>query len=422
MKLIKILFIFLAFQLSAQDELAFENINYKKTILTGYFQNTSLSDNLPMIALGTNQKLIFHFDEKSETPGNYNYAIVHCDENWNASDLFESEFIEGYTEENISDFTYSKNTDFNYIHYQFFVPSDQMKITKSGNYALLVYEDFDKGKLVLTRQFYVIQDQLQISIEGRISNIHGKKMSNHDFSGKVDISSIRSSNPNEELTFKLIKNNDVRNDFIFLKPSNFVTNNLVVFDPFLNTIPAGNEFRFFDIRNFNQKGIGVYEIVKKDSLTHIVLEPDKSRNKIGYSQYFDRNGKMVIQGENWQASTYETNFLMVHFYLNSEQPLTNSSVYIYGELTNWNYLPEAKLRYNTNSKQYVGELLLKQGVYDYAYVVIPDSGDLKAPKANWEYFEGNYAESGNEYLLLIYYKPFSANYQKLIGVKRFKYF
>jgi hypothetical protein len=224
-------------------------------------------------------------------------------------------------------------------------------------------------------------------------------------------------NPAEELSFRLVKNNDYKKDYIHLN-INYISNQTAQILPFLNQISAGNEFRMFDIRRYDRGTLGVYDMVRKDGYRNIILTPTDIRSNQPYTRYLDHNGKQFLIGESWQNNIYETDYSFVHFYLNSPQKIENGDIYIFGELTGWEYIPEAIMKYNENTKQYVGKLLLKQGLYDYAFVHISENNK----NANWNLIEGNFAEANNDYLLFVYYKPASANYQKLIGVKRFRFF
>ena len=41
----------------------------------------------------------------------------------------------------------------------------------------------------------------------------------------------------------------------------------------------------------------------------------------------------------------------------------NKDIYIYGELTNWDFLPEAKMRYNAKDEKYYSLIICSFGVY-----------------------------------------------------------
>jgi hypothetical protein len=58
--------------------------------------------------------------------------------------------------------------------------------------------------------------------------------------------------------------------------------------------------------------------------------------------------------------------------------------------------------------------MLKLGLYNYAYVWLPDG----AKKADLLPAEGNCYDTENEYLILIYHREFGSRYDKLIGYGR----
>ena len=66
------------------------------------------------------------------------------------------------------------------------------------------------------------------------------------------------------------------------------------------------------------------------------------------------------------------------------------------------------MKYNSSTSAYECTLLLKQGWYDYQYVV--ESPDLPP-----NYFEGGHFETQNNYEVLVYNKPFQPNVDLLIG-------
>jgi hypothetical protein len=372
-------------------------------------------DNLPVIALNTVQKLTFHFDLREDYPGYYNYTLVHCDEFWQPSDMVAEEYIEGYIDENINNGLYSRNTDISYIHYSIDVPNENMRVTKSGNYALIIFEDGDRNNVLITRRFYVIEDQLKIEIEGVRGNTAENNL--HQFRANIFTNGVTSSSPNLEYSIRLIKHQNGHDSGIKMTPQ-FFGDDKITLQPFQNKTEAGNEFRVVDLRSFNQNGQGVFKMVRRDSMNHFILYPDKARTD-GYTYYPDHNGGYFLRSENtWQSNETETEYAWAHFYLNYDTPIDSGDVYIFGALTNWNILPEAKMTYKESSNKYVGELLLKQGVYDYVYVFVPFDGEQKLI---WTPIEGSYQQASNDYLILVYYQPFASNYQRLIGIKRFQY-
>ena len=75
------------------------------------------------------------------------------------------------------------------------------------------------------------------------------------------------------------------------------------------------------------------------------------------------------------------------------------------------------MKYNPETHAYEGSQLLKQGAYNYQYLyVAPGSTAGSTAQA-----EGNYYETENEYLILIYNRAFGERYDKLIGMQLVKF-
>ena len=49
--------------------------------------------------------------------------------------------------------------------------------------------------------------------------------------------------------------------------------------------------------------------------------------------------------------------------------LTNDLIYVFGALTDWKCLPANQMIYQPDTKLYEATLLLKQGFFDYQYVL-----------------------------------------------------
>lgn len=69
------------------------------------------------------------------------------------------------------------------------------------------------------------------------------------------------------------------------------------------------------------------------------------------------------------------------------------------------------MEFNEEAKVYYCEVLLKQGYYNYEYRVVDRNTGLPSKYG----FEGNWAETGNKYTILAYFRPFGAQYDRLMG-------
>ncbi len=398
--------------------LRYEDFTYKKNIRTVQLQKEDWEFSAPVIKLGSAERLKLSFDDLNADTKNYRFTIVHCDANWvPSSRLLQSEYMNGFFDDNIVDYQFSRNTIQRYVHYELLFPTENLKPTKSGNYILKVFLDYDQNNVVLTKRFMVADEHVTI-----IPDIHHATIINdYNYKQEVDFTiqteGYQITNPYQDLKVILMQNDRWDNAITKLKPL-FVKDNELTYDYDQdNVFPGGNEFRNFDIKSLRWNS----EYVKYNSSDsaknyHIYLFPGKSRNYLSYLSDRDINGKFKIvrQESSPAASVIEAEYVYVHFTLSMKEAVEDGSIYVFGALTNWKYSNENKMRYNKALSQYEATLYLKQGYYNYEYVYLKDSEKT----GDESFVEGTHYETENDYEIYVYYKPLSSNYDQLIGVKR----
>jgi hypothetical protein len=84
-----------------------------------------------------------------------------------------------------------------------------------------------------------------------------------------------------------------------------------------------------------------------------------------------------------------------------------------GAFNLWQLTDRNIMTYNADNKAYESEILIKQGVINYDYIMVNNS-DKKRDEA---YIEGNYAPTENDYDILIYHRPPASRSDLLIGYR-----
>ena len=107
----------------------------------------------------------------------------------------------------------------------------------------------------------------------------------------------------------------------------------------------------------------------------------------------------------------EADYDMMHFTLLKEEPFIDKDVYVYGAFNNFNITQENKMTYNVDEKAYTGNFLLKQGFYNYTFATLDSENNVNTNDIN-----GSFYETENEYIVIVYYKPFGSFYERVIGV------
>lgn len=94
---------------------------------------------IPIFKLGDSFQL--QFDDLHGTEDNFYYTIKHCDYNWKQSQLSSNEYLGGFDDQRIIDYTNSFNTLQLYSHYRVSFPNKFTQIKVSGNYIISILNE-----------------------------------------------------------------------------------------------------------------------------------------------------------------------------------------------------------------------------------------------------------------------------------------
>jgi len=408
-----LLFALLPFALMAQDEgIRYENYIYDEDIATVQFHLAGATQTNPMLDLRpSNGALVLEFDHLGGEIKDYLYTIQHCTSDWQPSDLVDNEYIDGYNEDRILEFQNSLNTLTPYVRYTLRLPNANMRWTKSGNYLLKIYDNDDNRRLVLTRRFLVVESLWGIDAQFVRPAKVDKFNTHHEIDFTINYRNFRIQNPQQDVKAYVMQNFRWDNIIGPLPPFAQRETKLVYDYQDRVVFPAGREWRFFDMRAFDSRGESVKRISEKDDYYEVTLYTDQSRGTASYLFRADLNGRYAIDNRQYNQTIDECDYARVLFSLTQNQPLDDADVYVFGELSDWRLRPEFKMEYLAEAKAYVVEPLLKQGYYNYEYVVV----DRKSGKIDESEFEGNWYETRNDYIILVYYRPFGDRYDRLMS-------
>ncbi len=379
--------------------------------------NNSKHD-LPILSLNTQEQLNLSFDYLSDDAKEFAYTFVKCNSSWDKSEnVFFHDFAEGMEEKFITDFEFSENTSTNFIHYNLDFPSPESKFLMSGNYVLIVRET-ETSKVVLTQKFFVVENKTIISPHPQEPIDFESKHTHHQINFTVNHSMVSSDNPMRDFKAVVIQNGRYDNAKIDLKPS-FIENNKLTFNNEKeNLFEAGNEYRILDFRDLKQLANNVEEIFFQDSMYHVIPKTDYKRAYLNYKRVSDHNGKYFINNKPRNGNPNLTSdYAYVHFRFARKIALDNSTVFILGDINGGEINKDFKMAYKDSLEHYEAHILLKQGVYNYAYA----SKKIGNQFLSWEETDGSHYQAQNTYTILLYFKGFNDEVEKLIGVKRFNF-
>ena len=310
------------------------------------------------------------FDELSYNTNNYYYSIDHYDFQWKKTNIFKNEFIYGYDDIRISNFNKSLNTLQKYTNYTFSFPNEQFKIKVSGNYILSVKDSFDN--IIFQRKFMVIENLNA----GNIEIYRPKDLKIRDTHQNLKIKFFCNKCPfdnRSEYRLVLIQNNNF-NNYKSIKNTTLKTSRELIFDNIL--FDGDDEYLSFDTKNL----LGTNNEIRK-----------------------------VIAGDLYSSLLYDNNdlesdYTLVNFSLRTKNN-NDSKIYIIGNFNN-HEISEKYLLKKTEKNLYNHSVKLKQGYYNYKYVLMVNGVSKNL---------SNFWQTENEYSAILYQKKLTDRYFKIVG-------
>lgn len=392
------------------EEQILTNLTYKESIKSVQLHKDNWPLSYPVLDFRDQVPLTLSFDELGADPGTYSYTITHCDYQWQPTDILKSDYIDGLQAEIIQDFEYSVNTHQDYIHYQVQIPNDDMQLKLPGNYVITVFQDYDQENLVLTRRFFVVDEKVTVNGTASRSNNLELFYTHHEVDFTILHPNLRLDDPSYNIRVVVMQNLDWQTAKYDLVPAFTGAGELIYDYEEENQFPALSEFRHFETKNLNYITDGIEDIRFERPLNHVYLLPDHPRSVGGYVFDQDINGKFVITYHLDFDPNTGADYLMTHFKMPFDTPITGGSLYVFGALSDWSFHPNFEMTYHNENNRYELDVLLKQGYYNYQYRFVPDDG-----KSDPTFLEGSFFETENDYLVFVYYQDFSNRYQQLIG-------
>ncbi len=351
------------------------------------------------------QNLLLEFDDLQDNRNNYYVKLIHCNWDWTKSNLSDLDFMENYNEYPITDYAQSSNTYIRYFHYRFAVPP----VKYPGNYLLIVYRN-DKSDLIISKRMMIFDNQVGLTKDDQFLGSGSLNRSNQQFNFVLDYGDIQILNPLETVHVNMRQNQRWDNAKYNLTPS-FVRDDQSELEyKFLDEskqFSGGNEFRFVDFRSLTYPGQNTGRIDKSKKPYELDVAIDKPRTDNAYAQYKDLDGNYVAENVDYGEGYITGNYLFVNFNLKTDAQI-DGEVYVVGRFNSFTRSPDNRMTFNPATGMYQSQQFIKQGWYDYQYVV-------ESKRLNSNYIEGEHFETENTYEVTIYNHPFRPDADLLIG-------
>lgn len=388
-----------------EDKVYSEHIHSVRMFPLGLQQDSQLD--APVVSISDSRPLVLLFDDIAYDPEQYTVKLIHCDANWQKSQLRDNDFSVSFNQYNIEEYSYSVNTRIPYIHYAFTVP----RVTKSGNYILKVYRNRNEDEAILTRRFMVYEELFAVGASVVPPTETEERRALQQINVAVNYSKVELMDPLTQVKVVIRQNQRWDNSKLLTKPT-FLNQNAksIRYEPFdgSSTFRAGNEFRFVDLRFIRATGVNIADVKVEETMISANALIDQPRPGGVYSQYLDLNGQYIVYTNDRPGGNpeVESEYIYTTFYFKADPA---REIIMLGSLTGWGSAPESKMTYDQKAGHYSTSILMKQGWYDYQYAFSSENGFDSDP------IEGSFFETENEYEVLVYYRALGSRYDQLVG-------
>jgi hypothetical protein len=371
----------------------------------------------PILQLNSGDLLELHFDDFDADVKSYYYSMQLCNADWSPANIQPFDYIRGFQSTRIGTYRFSSISINKYTHYQAMVPDRNSVPIRSGNYMLKVFRNNDTSALFFTKRFLVVDNKVQIAAQ--IKQPFNSQYYLTDQRVQVVINTanakINTLSP-QDLKLTVIQNNAWPTAARVDRPTIY-RGNYYEYSDDATSFPSGREWRWIDLRSVRLMSERMQQIVDTGKRIDVLVKPDTERKQQIYFFYHDLNGLYTIENRDGNNPYWQSDYAYVHFTFvpPGNQPYAGKDLYLFGELTNYLANDYSRLEFNREKGIYEKILFLKQGYYNYSYITLNAGKPQTGNRFSFENTEGNFTNTENNYTILVYYRPFGARADELIG-------
>jgi hypothetical protein len=301
-----------------------------------------------------------------------------------------------------------------YTHYMAQLPDRNSVPTRSGNYILKVFVNGDTSKVAFTKRFLVLDNRVNAGatmltpFNTAIAKTHQK------IQFSINVQNIKPTNVFQQIKVVILQNNRWDNCIRNIQPT-FIRQNILEYNTENDGLfTAQKEWRWVNLTSFRLQTDRIEKGDYTNKSQTLFVKPEGERNGLRYMWYGDLNGMYELGNIEQNNPYWQGDYATVWFryFTPNQQPYADKDVYVYGELTNYEITDAYKMKFNAETGMYESSLFLKQGNYDYMYIV----KDRKTNQLSADVTEGNWWEAENNYTILVYHRPLGGRADELVGI------
>ncbi|MEL1253208.1 DUF5103 domain-containing protein [Flavobacterium sp. DGU38] len=366
------------------------------------------SNVVPIFELGSSFQL--QFDDLFGNEANYYFEVIHCDYNWKPTDIPKTDYIRGFDNQRITDYSNSFNTLQSFSHYRLSFPNQfatQLRI--SGNYMLKILNE--DREVVFSRKFILYENHSTVGIVMRRS----RSLNDINYKQNLEIAILSNDivfqTPLQNVKVLLLQNGDFNTGIKNIPPQYTIGNQLIYKYDKETQFWGGNEFLYFENKDIRAANNNVAKVGSNNDVYSSYLYTNQARANQIYTVYEDVDGNFVVKNINGLNQEIEADYAWVYFSLSAPTFRLNKDIYITGMFNNYSLSPEYKMDYNADKGIYEKAVMIKQGFTNFQYRIADKKGVIDFENA----IDGNFYQTENEYTVLVYYRESTDRYERVIG-------
>ncbi len=363
---------------------------------------------MPVVRVG--KPVEISFDHFTHAYTRFVYHVELCNADWTpATQVFESEWLEGFNDQPIDDYENSFNTSVLYTHYNLRLPNDDVRLLLPGNYRVSIYAEAYSSEAMPVAEACFMLLRPEMSVAATVSTNTDIDFQQHhqQVTFSVGYGNCRVVDPQRELYTVVMQNRRADNAVSHLPPSKQNAAGAVWDHRRELIFTAGAEFHKCEVLDMHVAGLGVDRMAWADPYYEAWLFGVQPARSYTYDQ--DVNGAYVVRHSSDEDNDTQTEYVMTHFALESPL-LAGGDVYVCGLWDNGFPDPRCRMSYDEAAGVYRCAVLLKQGYYNYQFRQLSPEGRGVTART-----EGDHYQTENEYTILVYYRPQGARYDALVG-------
>lgn len=383
----------------------------REAVRTVQFYRGDDERRMPVTSLRSPETLTLEFDLIERQGRPLSVYFEHANRDWER-DLSPSQVLESYQNDKLVEYRSSQGTEVSYVHYSYRLPNDDIRFRLSGNYILRVTEEGRRDSVLFERPFFVTDEQGHLEMGAEALRIPGQR--------QESLRPVARYGPPGELRGDpfgyvacFVRNGRLSDTRCQDRPRlaqqpqlQFELERTRAFAPTTAdyTVNLGN------LRSSE----AVERLDRSVSPFWVLLKPD-------YAQFSGRNvdsflnGQIVIReairGRSNPSLTAEYVRTTFAFVPPKEQPIAGGLV-VAGSFSGMDAARGRTMKWREKRSRYEGEVLLKQGHYQYFYAA-------EDPRFR-NVLRRSQPRRESTYTTFVYYEDPSESTDRLLRVRTFQ--